>query len=251
MMNFENKEKKLVIYSVITGGYDEVLPVNHVCNECEYYIISNNSMIVPEPWELIVLPSHGLNNKDFNRFYKINPHLVFKNYHHSLYVDGNILLYGDLHSWSLQQLSHSSFAIFNHPERDNIFDEGRVCAHIGTDYFWVINKQLKNYKENGFVSKSLYEANILLRSHNEEHIIKTMSMWWQEYINMKNSKRDQIALPYVLWKENCSVNNMGPSDARFGQNYFKYMRHHNNRHSSFSVKLKKIINRTIGKYFHV
>ncbi|MFG6656280.1 glycosyltransferase domain-containing protein [Scandinavium sp. M-37] len=251
MVNLEESKNRLVIYSVITGGYDKVLPVENIDSDCDYYIVSNEHIVLPEPWKLLTPSTDGLDNKNFNRYYKINPHILFPNHQHSLYIDGNILLCGDIYNWSKAQLSNNDFAIFNHPERDNIFDEGKICSFIGTDYFWVINRQLKKYKAEGFNYRELFEANILLRSHNKADVMRLMEMWWSEYSSEFSAKRDQLALPYVIWKMNYKINNMGSSDARFDQEYFKYMSHANNRHATLSTKLKKIINRTIGSLFNV
>jgi len=196
-------------------------------------------------------PSNGLSNKDFNRFYKINPHLLFPEHQHSLYIDGNILLCGEVYTWSQDNLSQTGFAVYNHPERDNIYDEGRICSFIGTDYFWVINRQLNLYSREGFSSKKLFEANILLRTHNDQNVMNLMHAWWSEYNSKYNAKRDQLALPYVIWKSDYNVKNMGLSDARFKHEYFKYLKHTSNRHSTLSTKLKKIINRTVGSLYHV
>lgn len=250
MIKSESKENQLVIYSVITGGYDHILPVNIKNDNCDYYIISNEHIEVPAPWQLLVLPSESLSNKDFNRFYKINPHLIFPHYQRSLYIDGNILLCGEVSDWSYTNLLDTGFAIYNHPERDNVYDEGKICSFIGTDYFWVINRQLTRYKKERFSSRILFEANILLRAHNEEKVKELMNMWWAEYFNKKTAKRDQLALPYVVWKLDYNIKNMGPSDARFKHEYFKYMDHKSNRHSTLSTKLKKIINRTVGRLCH-
>ncbi|WP_052118308.1 glycosyltransferase domain-containing protein [Erwinia oleae] len=247
----EVKTKELAVYSVITGGYDQILPVKSIDERCDYFIISNEYIDLPAPWKLLTPPKKNLNNKDFNRFYKLNPHLVFPDYKYSLYIDGNILLCGDIFEWSSSQLSKSDFSIFSHPERDNIFDEGKICSFIGTDYFWIINRQLRKYKKENFCHDALYEANILLRSHNEPKVIELMEKWWLEYIDKFNAKRDQLALPYVIWRTEFRVNNMGPSDARYENKYFRYMGHANNRHKTLETKFKKIINRTIGSLFNV
>ncbi|WP_407215568.1 hypothetical protein [Enterobacter kobei] len=139
MAKIEDIQKKIVIYSVITGGYDEILPVNNVDEQCDYYIVSNEYIELPYPWKLLVPEKRGFNNKDFNRYYKLNPHILFNKYNASLYIDGNIALLDEIYQWSEEQLTDSGFAIFSHPERDNIFDEGEICSFIGTDFFGKLN----------------------------------------------------------------------------------------------------------------
>ena len=63
-------------------------------------------------------------------------------------------------------------------------------------------------EEKGFngiyQSGKFFETNVLLRKHNTAECINLMNHWW-EWIE-KNSKRDQLSLTYVLWKNSVNVN---------------------------------------------
>ncbi len=52
----------------------------------------------------------------------------------------------------------------------------------------------------------LGENNILFRKHNSDNIIKLMNDWWEE-LNTQ-TKRDQLSLAYVLWKNGENFNFM-------------------------------------------
>ena len=53
----------------------------------------------------------------------------------------------------------------------------------------------------------LLQCNLIVREHNNETCIKIMQDWWQEFKNY--SKRDQISLPHVLYKNNIKIENVG------------------------------------------
>ena len=63
----------------------------------------------------------------------------------------------------------------------------------------LVRKQLETYKNNGFQDNiGLFEAGILVRAHNDLWVIEAMEQWWHEI--KTHTQRDQLSLPYVLWK---------------------------------------------------
>ena len=69
----------------------------------------------------------------------------------------------------------------------------------------------------------LNETNILLRRHNVPQIIKLMDEWWS-YIE-KYTKRDQLSLSYVLWKNDISIDDISFKNARFDNGNFQFLDH--------------------------
>ena len=45
----------------------------------------------------------------------------------------------------------------------------------------------------------MYEANIILSDLHNPESQKLLSAWWEEFL-ASESMRDQVALPYVIWK---------------------------------------------------
>ena len=52
----------------------------------------------------------------------------------------------------------------------------------------------------------MLEATIIIRKHNEDLCVSLMRSWWDEFIN--GVQRDQISLPYVLWKNKFSMSDL-------------------------------------------
>jgi len=77
--------------------------------------------------------------------------------------------------------------------------------------------------------------NIIFRKHNSDNIVKLMNDWWEE-LNTQ-TKRDQLSLAYVLWKNGENFNFMDES-AREGKGYFEYVLHNEFKDRSFFSKAK-------------
>ena len=90
-MNAIFKLKK-VVYSVILGKYDEIKTIN-IQNGYDYFIFSDvyNKTSVKTNWTILPIPEEvkNLNITDVKkqRFIKLHPHLYFKNYDLSIYID--------------------------------------------------------------------------------------------------------------------------------------------------------------------
>ena len=119
---------KKVIYTVILGGYDELKPFNKE-KEFDYYIFSdrynesNNSN-----WTFLPIPKE-VNNINIStvkkqRYIKLHPHVFFKNYDISIYIDGTFQILGDLNEFLFRIISPNyNIYMLEHPDRDSIYDE--------------------------------------------------------------------------------------------------------------------------------
>lgn len=197
---------KVAVYTCISGGYDNLNEPLFVSDKCDFYVITDNNINTSSKWKKIEIEKEVKEKyKDdimINRYYKMNPHLLFKNYDISIYIDGNITVVADVLPLALQLPKKCFFGVHKHPDRKTISSEGRAV-----DYFnkvknkMLLNKQLFKYYNDGFDdSVELLEATVLVRKHNDPRCIKIMKRWWDEYCSFPT--RDQISLPYVIWKEN-------------------------------------------------
>ncbi|MBU1260688.1 MAG: hypothetical protein KJ757_02245 [Planctomycetes bacterium] len=91
------------------------------------------------------------------------------------------------------------------------------------------------------MNNGLYEAGVILR-RNTDRVSKIMEYWWLEY--SQGAKRDQLSLPYVLWKLGVSISSMGKSTPMFIHRYLRFVNHPQRRRSLFFIS-KYIINRSV------
>ena len=199
--------KNKVIFTSIVGGYDKLHEPDIVLDDWDYicfsndYISSENSI-----WQIRPIPYQTKGKIAPARYIKINPHIVLKQYKYSLWIDGNVLIKGNYAYSRAEQLIKQGelISIPKHPLRNCTYEEAEVCIRIGKGNKRTIQNQMEKLKKDGFPEKiGLFESNIVFRDHNHKSIVELDEEWWQELAN--NSKRDQLSLTYVLWKNqiNC------------------------------------------------
>lgn len=207
---------KIIVYTCVTGNYEK--PVFHTKLEenISYLCFTDNLKSVSKNWvyKPIINLDH-LNNKDKNRFIKMNPHIFLPEHEISIYIDGNIEIIGNLNKLiiSLQKAEEDIF-FYEHSYRNCIYSEAEIIVKESISWFWSAYKQIKKYYLEGFPEQvGLYEANIIIRKKTDR-LIPLMNLWWQEY-NF-GSKRDQVSLPYVSKKLGFKIFSLGKSNIRYG-----------------------------------
>ena len=205
------KRPKIVVYTCVTGGYDKIIEPNFDFDNIDYILFSDKNVKV-EKWDVRQIPKgcKMSNNVMTNRFIKMNPHLLFSGskYDYSIYVDGNIKIVSDLTPMTTN-LGKLGLAFHRHALRDDISKEVKSCIWQKKGNRKALLKQAKEYKKDGFPKDfGMLECNVIvadLKSHNSEAI---MNNWWYEF-NESGSMRDQIALPYVIWKMGYKIEDLG------------------------------------------
>ncbi len=80
-----------------------------------------------------------------------------------------------------------------------------------------MKEQVKRYKKTGFPKDyGMLECNVIVSDLKNLNAIKILNDWWMEYVKSE-SLRDQLALPYVLWKNNVPIEEL----TGLGSNVFK------------------------------
>ena len=176
-----NIKNNKVIYTCITGRYNNLFVHTYINKDYDYICFTDDPILIKSQvygnW--IIKPVDNINsdNSKINRYYKMHPHEVLKEYDYSLYVDANI--------------------------------------DIRTSYIFECIEQC--IKENIYLSipkhYGLAENNCIFRKHNEKEIISIMEDWW--YMLTNYSKRDQMSLFYILWKHRYSMKYLTKIPIRF------------------------------------
>jgi GT2 family glycosyltransferase len=186
---------RYVVYTAVIGGYDELKPIAYIPPNCDLVAFSDHPLEVAG-WK--VLPLNYLNRDPVraSRFVKLHPHLYFPEYTHSIWMDANIGVRGDIGAFFDSLPDHASVSAFKHPLRDCVYDEGAECIARRKDEEDIIARHLQRYKDKGVPeSIGLWETNLLVRRHNDPACIELMGKWWQEI--QIGSRRDQLSLPVV------------------------------------------------------
>lgn len=203
-------KKKIVVYTCVWGKYDVLLEPFFVNPEIDYIIFTDQDIPTNSAWKKGIIPDdldiEKMSGVEVNRFFKMLPHKIFKEYEYSIYLDGNIRVVTDM-APIVEDMGDHCFGAHRY-QVDCIYDMKNAIIAGGRAGKNVVIKQLKEYKNNGFPKHfGAFECNVLVRRHNDAICQSIMEEWWEEF-NSTSSKRDQLSLPYVLWKKGMSVNDV-------------------------------------------
>jgi hypothetical protein len=195
--------RKNVIYTCITDGYDMLINHTYVDDNWDYVCFTDDlsiSSVGNSSWHIRPLHFAKCDNIRNQRWHKIHPHILFPEYQSSVWLDGNVNIL-DRHIFTDFDKAineHRLASIAPHPERNCVYDEFIACVELGKDDERILNKQLSLIKKFGYPKRNgLFETNVIYRDHHNYRISEVMKDWWWWIENY--SRRDQLSLPYVLW----------------------------------------------------
>lgn len=238
-------QNKLVVYTALFGDYDDLIEPKEKFQGCDFICFTDQKHLTSAIWEIRLIEECEMPPNMMNRKYKILPHLFLSEYKWSLYVDANIAILGNPFELANKYLSIYDMAVPKHFARDCVYDEAKECVILGKTKYDETKIQMDIYKKEGFPKNfGLGENNILFRKHNAETVIKLMNDWWDE-LNTQ-TKRDQLSLAYVLWKNGEKFNYIDES-AR-GNKYFNLIPHRRYYRKGFLGKFMNLKNFHIINY---
>ena len=214
-------KKKIAVYTCLIGDYDYVRKPKHISPNCDYYIITDmkrnfnllNKITVPKK----IKDRFNNNSVLINRYYKMNPFEIFEGYDYAIYVDSNVEIMSDMSKMINGLNDDYGLAMHAHSKRDCIYNEAKVCKILKKGNPKNINDQIKKYKKEKFPKHyGMLECGVIVTDLNNLNAEKILRDWFSEVESTK-SLRDQIALPYVLWKNNVDVEDL----TGLGNNMYK------------------------------
>jgi len=207
------KDKKKVVYTCVLGDYDTVDdPL--LLTENTDYIIYTDKDIRSDIWKVRDIPKdiYDKFNGDLtliNRYIKMHPFELFKDYDYALYVDGNIRVVSDMNPVFSKSDNMTGIGIHLHNHRYDLYDEGLYCIKRGKGNRKKIISLLKKIKEEGFPRYyGLCECCIFSVDLKNKIANKIMDDWWNSFYE-SGAMRDQLLFPYVLWKNEILVEELG------------------------------------------
>ena len=222
-------EKKIIVYTCIARGYDYLLPPVWLDPSIEFFCFSDDIDDESAGWQVTDIPEneYSVDPVIRNRFCKMFPWKVLPKHDWSIYIDANIRLLSDP-SPIITQVESAGYqmAIPAHPHRSNIWEEVEACLRrkkFKPEDEVQVQGQLERYKQSGLTSGSgLTENNIIIRSGNRDVLEPVMQLWWDEFVS--GVKRDQISLPYILFKTKTEIYRL-PFSSRDNNPYFRIVPH--------------------------
>ncbi|MCL6528443.1 MAG: DUF616 domain-containing protein [Thermaceae bacterium] len=240
--------RAFVVYTALFGDYDVLydIPIEYT-KYCDFICFTDNIRLNVKNWIIRYVDSSFMSPVFLNRRYKMLPHLYLTEYHSSLYIDSNIIIKSNPIDLYYKYLTKYDILFPHHFKRKCVYDEFIECIKLGKINIFLGMRQIITYKRNGMpFNFGLSENGIILRNHNKHNVIQIMNLWWDEYL--KYPYRDQISLPYALYKLNMRYNFIEES-CRNENIYFVYTCHKNDYNYNIFKKCYKKILILFRKYF--
>jgi len=206
-------KNKIIVYTAIFGSRDVLNDPIFIPEGCDF-ICFTDQPFSSKIWTIQrTAPFYKDNPNKSAKLYKIFPHRFLWGYDTSIWIDGNILVRGNVKDLEKKYLSENKFAAYNHAlshdKRSSIYEEAEAILeamnrgryiHLDSS---IIRKQMDTYRSDGYKGDGgLITAMIMFRRHKEPDVINTMNAWWKEI--EKYTVRDQLSFNYVAWKTNLS-----------------------------------------------
>jgi hypothetical protein len=192
---------KVAVFTAVTNGYDLVHPPTTHVASWDYICFSDKADTDPAGWQVRALPENDLDLVRRSRWPKILAHHFLADYDISIWVDANVRIVGDLMSFCEIALADGDIAFFRHGDyRSSVAAEIQACVKYGKAPLDVMMHQYEHYRRQGFPDNAgiIPEAGVIVRRHHLRPIEAAMEEWWMELLSY--SARDQISLPYVIWR---------------------------------------------------
>ena len=200
------KKEKIVVYTAITGNYDELITPKNINKNFDYICFTDNKNLQSDFWEIRLLEDSDLDEVRKARRCKILPHFYLPEYDYSLWIDANIRIMGNLEDFINKYAKDNPMMCLNHEDRDCSYKEADECLRLKKDSKETIMAQIEKYKSEKYPENNgLISSGILFRRHKDPRVIKVMDDWYDEVIN--HSRRDQLSFNYVTWKNNFEYDN--------------------------------------------
>ena len=197
--------------AVVTSsiGTNNLITPEKWLDKVDYHaFVEPHQLSVDDMWHRHEYVSFSLDPKYKNRrdakIYKICPHLFLPGYDYYIWMDATHTLEADPEELIEKYLKGSEIAVFQHPERDCVYEEANLVKQIGFDHANLIEDQLDFYREMEYPEHNgLYELPVRIQKNNGR--TKQLGLMWWEQICMFSS-RDQISFPFVCEQLNIKPN---------------------------------------------
>ncbi|MBE5879949.1 MAG: DUF616 domain-containing protein [Lachnospiraceae bacterium] len=193
---------KPVVYTAITGNYDNVKEPLHIMQGVDYYLFTNNPNVKSDNWKVIFIDNEEeLDNVRLARKIKILGHEILESYDYSIWVDGKLQIQDDLGEYISDNEAGNAILCFNHPTHDCVYQEVELCESLQKDSSEIMQEQINRYRDEGYPQgNGMIDSACLVRDLHDKQLQETMRIWWNEVLH--GSRRDQLSFNYSCWKNN-------------------------------------------------
>lgn len=160
------------------------------------FVCFTDQPLKSKAWK-IVRQSHKLSPRRSNRHVKTLLHRYVDG--PTLYVDSEFRILKDPREVVDVALDRGCLAATAHPRRRCLFDEADFCLlKKRVESPRLLQQQVERYRSEEMPRLFGLTANNILARRGSDEAARIGEAWWREIEN--GSERDQVSLPYVLWR---------------------------------------------------
>ena len=202
---------KIALYTALFGSNSDLGSIDPDQYEgIDFYAFLDREHPTTQGWRQVVCPDFTFEKKYTGRRnakpYKMLPHLFMPDYDYYVWMDSCHKLLKHPKDIIENYLADDfDLGLFDHPsDKYCAYLEAQTVLEYGIDNPQYIADQIQFYQEEGFPRKyCLYEMACFFRKNNP--VTQKFGFMWYEQV-CRFSSRDQISLPYVLWRMKEEVN---------------------------------------------
>lgn len=246
---------KIVVYSCTFPDYDLIFSPIERTPGVDYVLFSPRRPRLSRGWRWRSIPPEVVDAPQniVNRFCKFFPHRLFPDADISIYVDGNILIRGDLSPLIREfAASDADIGLFRHAERRSVAEEvafAKASGRVAPPYHDLADRQLADYAADGLPTDHVLTQNaVIFRRHRDHRLPDAMAMLWEHL--QRYTQRDQISMPYIIFKNNLKLY-IWNWDYKQSNIYFMRYSHRKSAYNDILlyIGLSSFYNNFIGKVF--
>ncbi len=203
----------MIVYTANYGGMDHPIPTNQMTNDLagmEFVYFTDAEKKDLGGWNVIVdKKKRGENPCMQAKWFKMHSHELFPD-QVSMWMDANYSVLTPLNREFGCTTEASPLTVFKHYS-PNVVREFATVSHRCPGYAADTQRQMEQYVREGFPLDSiLYRGSVLVR-HSE--VSEFNQFWWDE-LQRQNHPRDQLSLPYAIWRTGVGITIFDDADSR-------------------------------------
>ncbi len=198
---------KIAILTSLCGSREHLSNPVVIHNNVDYYAFVDENNIQPNVvWKQQVAFDFTTDERfKFRRnakIYKVLPFLFAPGYDFYFWVDVSHDVVEDPFKICETYMRDNMFGFFRHTSRNCIYKEANELLRLNYDHCDNITRQVEFYKSQKYPENNgLFELSTFITKNCKE-VNETCLTWWEQIC--RYASRDQISLPFSLWKHNVS-----------------------------------------------
>ena len=194
--------KKIAVITASLGSLDLYNPTDFLDTVDYHAFVSKDKVGVKDNWIRHEAPIFSVID-DFEKrrtakFPKVLPQLVLPGYEYYIWIDCTNKLSVEPDILIKKYLKDTDIACFKHQLNNCAYAEIQTCSRAGVEYPELLSKTKQFLESEKFPKNKGLTENTCRIQRNTAQMTTMGLMWWE--LICKYSSRDQLTLPYVIWK---------------------------------------------------